>query len=157
MMFELKQAAIRLIENPPLYSKEKIRNPEDAVRIVGKELSGYDREIICVVNLKTDGSPINFSICSMGTIDQSVARPADLFKAAILSNANSMIVLHNHPSGNLEPSRADINVTKRLIKAGDILDIQVLDHVIVAPDSSYYSLRDHDKYQIWNQDNIFLD
>lgn len=156
-MFELKQAAIRLVENPPLYSKEKIRTPEDAIKVVGKEMSGYDREVVCIINLKTDGSPINFSLCSMGTLNQCVIRPADLFKAAILSNANSMIVLHNHPSGNLEPSGADVNVTKRLIKAGVILDIPILDHVIVAPDSSYYSLRDNDKYQIWSRDNILLD
>lgn len=92
--YELKQAAIRLVETSPLYSKEKITCPEDAVRILAKELRTYDREVFCVVNLRSDNAPINFNICSMGAVNACIAHPREVMKSAVLSNAASIIVIH---------------------------------------------------------------
>lgn len=75
--YELKQAAIRLVETSPLYSKEKITCPEDAVRILAKELRTYDREVFCIVNLRSDNAPINFNICSMGALNACAAHPRE--------------------------------------------------------------------------------
>ncbi len=143
--YELKQAAIRLVETSPLYSKEKITCPEDAVRILAKELRTYDREVFCVVNLRSDNAPINFNICSMGAVNACIAHPREVMKSAVLSNAASIIVIHNHPSGSLTPSRFDFEVTDRLTKACDIMEIPLTDHIIIGAGNSgnYFSFKEN--------------
>lgn len=120
---ELKRVAIRLVPEPPLYSDQPVRCPEDVVRVLGKELEGYDREVACVVNLQTDGTPINMNIISMGTLNMTLMSAREVFKSAILSNAAGIMVLHNHPSGRPEPSRMDLELTEKLWKAAQIMDI----------------------------------
>ena len=106
---------IRMVKEPSIYSEDRITCPEDAVKVIAKDLATYDREVFAVLNLKTNGQPINFNICSVG----------------ILSNAASMLVFHTHPSGNLEPSQEDKEVTRRLIAAADLMGLSLLDHVII--------------------------
>ena len=91
-----------------------------------------DREYVCVVNLDTRKHPINFNIVSIGDIDQAQIPIQNIFKSALLSNARSTLALHCHPSGSLEPSSADLEVTKRMVEAGRIIGIPVTDHIIVA-------------------------
>ena len=128
---ELQVVNIRMVKEPSLYSEDRIICPEDAVRVIAKELSTYDREVFAVLNLKTNGQPINFNICSVGTLDASLVSPANVVKSGILSNASAMLVFHVHPSGSLEPSKEDLDVTRRLISASDILGLRLLDHVII--------------------------
>lgn len=92
-----------MVKEPSLYSTEKIRSPEDVLRVIAKELATYDREVFAVLNLKTNGQPINLNICSMGTLDTSVVSPREVFKSCILSNCAAFIGIHNHPSGSLTP------------------------------------------------------
>ena len=122
---------IRMVKEPSLYSEDRITCPEDAVKVIAKELATYDREVFAVLNLKTNGQPINFNICSVGTLDASLVSPANVVKSGILSNAASMLAFHVHPSGSLRPSPEDIDVTKRLIAASDLIGLKLLDHVIV--------------------------
>ncbi len=94
--FQLDVVSIRLVKNAPLFSDRKITGPKDAVSLVGEMLCEMDREVVCVINLKSDGTPINCNFASMGAINQAVAEPRELFKSAILSNAAKMILVHNH-------------------------------------------------------------
>ncbi len=91
-----------------------------------------DREYCCVVNLDGSNHPINFNIVSIGDINHAYVPVQNVFKSAILSNASSIMLLHNHPSGSLNPSKDDIELTRRVIVAGAIMNIPVIDHLIVA-------------------------
>ena len=138
----LNQVAVRLIEEPPLYSDIPIKTPEDAIRVMGEWMKVLDREVVCVVNMQADLRPINMNIVSMGVLDQSMVHPREIFKSAILSNAHSMLMMHNHPSGSLEPSVEDIRITDRMEQVGMILGIPLADHVIVGRGMEYYSFRE---------------
>ena len=145
--FKLEVVSIRLVKDAPLFSDHKITSPADAVKVLGDFLCEMDREVMCVINLKSDGTPINCSIVSMGTINQTIAEPKELFKASILSNAAGMIIVHNHPSGELKPSKEDIMVTDRMLKLTELMGIKLADHVIVGGDNSqYFSFREKNCY-----------
>ena len=126
---------IRMVKEPSLYSTEKIRSPEDALRIIANELATYDREVFAILNVKSNGQPINLNICSVGTIDSSMVSPREVFKSAILQNSSAFIAIHNHPSGSISPSQEDKDVTKRLLACSELLGIKMLDHIIVAGES----------------------
>ena len=132
---ELKVVNIRLVKEPSLYSENTISSPRDVVELVAKELATYDREVFAVLNLKSNGQVINMNVCSVGTLNASMVSPREVFKSSILSNAASFIAVHNHPSGNGEPSAEDKEVTRRLMECGKLLDIKMLDHIIVAGES----------------------
>lgn len=136
--FQLDVVSVRLVKNAPLFSDKKITTPEDAVSLLGELLCEMDREVVCVINLKTDGTPINCNFASMGAINQAIAEPRELFKTAILSNAAKMMLVHNHPSGMLEPSKEDTILTDRMLKLTALLGIPLIDHVIVGGDNSRY-------------------
>lgn len=138
---ELKNVAVRLVEQPSFLSDEKVDSPQAAVRVLGKELKDYDREVLCVVNLNTKSRPINASIVSMGILDGSLAHPREIMKTAILSNAAQILLLHNHISGEVTPSRQDIALTDRMQKVCDMMGIPLADHVIVG-DNQYFSFRE---------------
>lgn len=131
--YELKQVQVRLrlAEAEPLYSAEAITSPEKAANVMAGVLSEMDREYCCVVNLDGSNHPINFNIVSIGDVNHAAVPIQNVFKAAILSNASSIMLLHNHPSGSLNPSNDDIELTKRIIEAGKIMNIPVLDHLII--------------------------
>ena len=139
--YELKQVQVRLrlAEAEPLYSSEPITDSEKAVEIMAKALAEMDREYVCVVNLDTQRHPINFNIVSIGDIDQAQIPIQNIFQSALLSNARSTLALHCHPSGSLEPSSADLEVTKRMVEAGRIIGIPVTDHIIVAGGSGLHT------------------
>lgn len=139
--YGLEVVNIRLIKEKSLYSDSPVGNPRDAERIVADEMATLDREVFCVMNLNTKGKVINLSVVSVGVLDSSMVHPREVFKSVILSNAAGVILIHNHPSGVPEPSPEDFDVTKRLMEAGDVLGIKVVDHLIVAGGTGeYYSL-----------------
>ena len=143
----LEVVKIRLVKEEPLMNDRYVTCPEDAVQVLSDELAEIDREVFAVLNFNTDGSVINMNIVSVGTLNSSMAYPREVFKSSILSNAASVILVHNHPSGHTKPSKADYDITKRLIEAGEILGIDVLDHIIISGQNKQrnYSLRDHDE------------
>ena len=132
----LPKVAVRLVKDGEIYSKKEIHTKYDAIEIVGKELADYDREVFCVLNLSSSGAVINMNIVSMGSLNGSIVSPREVFKTAILSNAAYCICIHNHPSGNARPSPEDMQATKRLVEAGKILEIPIIDHLIVTNDSN---------------------
>ncbi len=141
--YKLDVVSVRLVEDAPLCSGHPIERPEDAVETLGSYLCGLDREVLCAINLRTDGVPISCNFVSMGTLNESMAHPREIFKAAILSNAASIMLVHNHPSGNLIPSKSDTLMTDRLIKNCEIMGIPLVDHIIVGGDNSrYFSFRE---------------
>lgn len=137
-MFELDVVSVRLVKDAPLIGGKAITSPEEALKLIGEHLCELDREVLCVLNLRSDGVPINCHLASMGALDQSIVHPREIFKAAILSNTAKMILLHNHPSSNLTPSRSDIKVTERMMRLGEMMGIPVIDHIIVGGDNSKY-------------------
>lgn len=102
-----------------------------------------DREIFCCVLLDTKNRPLSNEIISIGTLNSTLVHPREVFRPAIREGANAVLLSHNHPSGEPEPSREDIAITLRLVEAGKIIGIPVLDHVIVG-DKKYVSLKQED-------------
>ncbi len=142
--FRLKQVSVRLKAERPLMSETPIKTPQDAARVLKGLIADFDREAVCIVNLRNDLCPINFSICSIGTLNLSMAEPREMIKAMCLSNATSFIMAHNHPGGSLSPSTQDVEITDRMLKLGALLHIPMVDHVIVAPGTDrYFSFKDH--------------
>jgi len=123
----------------------KINSESDAYELVKEELVNSDREILLSVMLTVRNDLIGVETVSIGSITASTTTPRDIFKSAILANAVAIIVCHNHPSGELIPSKNDIEITKQLIAAGELLGIKVLDHIIVS-NQGYRSLRDNYKF-----------
>ena len=141
--YKLDKVAIRMVKEPPLYSDKPMNDPESAIELMRDVLKEYDREVLCIVNLKANLVPINLNICSMGIVDGSVAHPREILKSAILSNAASVILMHNHPSGNLNPSKEDIALTDRMQQIFKLMGIGIVDHVILADGDRYFSFREH--------------
>lgn len=138
----LKVVSVRLIPDKPFYQPFAANNAQYAIQAVREEFKLYDREVFAVLSVTNHLDPINLHICSVGTLTSTPAAPSEVFKAALLSNAAGVILFHNHPSGSIDPSREDIMTTKRLVEAGKILGINVLDHIIVAGRTGcYYSMR----------------
>ena len=141
----LEVVNIRLVKEPTLYGEESLTDTDQTIRFMQKYLSDFDREIVCVLNLNTHNEVLSMNVVSMGTINQALVSPRDVFKAAILSNACGVILFHNHPSGRANPSAEDLTVTRKLLEAGRALDIEVLDHIIVGGyTGASYSFRGHD-------------
>lgn len=134
MQHELKQVEVRLklTDKAGIFSMERIDTPEKAVSVLAPVLAELDREEVCVVNLDGKGRPINFNVVSIGSVNTSLVTGRELYKTAILSNAAGMIMLHNHPSSDLQMSVSDRNVTEKMMYASLLLDIEFYDHVIVA-------------------------
>ncbi|MCM3625597.1 JAB domain-containing protein [Brevibacillus borstelensis] len=127
-------------ESSLLYSQRRIRTAVDAVELFQKFLDETDREVFLLLCLSSKSEPTAIHTVSVGSLDASIVHPRETFKAAILANASSIIVAHNHPSGDPTPSKEDIQVTKTLQQAGELLGITVLDHIIVGTEGAYVSL-----------------
>ncbi|WP_331490519.1 JAB domain-containing protein [Metaclostridioides mangenotii] len=117
-------------EQSVLFKDRKISNPYDAYKLAKQFLENCDREKFIVACLDTKNQPTSIQVVSVGSLDSSIVHPREVFKVAILSNASKVICLHNHPSGNTKYSKEDEEITKRLKKCGEILGIEVIDHII---------------------------
>lgn len=142
--YEFSQVSVRLVKDAPLLSSEAVNSPQAAIRVLSEALSEYDREVIGVVHLDSASKPINMTIVSMGVLNYSVAHPREILKAAFLSNAASIMLFHNHPSGNLEPSKDDIRLTNRMQTVCQLAGVPIVDHIIIGRGNSYYSFREKD-------------
>lgn len=140
---QIDVVSLRLVKDAPIMSKIPITNPMDAVELLGQRLCELDREVVCVINLRADGVPINCNFVSMGAVDECMAHPREIFKSSILANATSMLIIHNHPSGKLSPSKYDTMMTDRMLKLGELMGIPLLDHIIVGGENhSYFSFKE---------------
>lgn len=118
-----------------------INSPSDVADLVMEDMRNLDREHFRIMHLSTRNNVLGISAVSVGSLNSSIVHPRECFKEAIRRNANSIILLHNHPSGDPAPSREDLDITKRLTEGGKILGIEVLDHIIIG-DKRYVSLKE---------------
>lgn len=118
-----------------------IKNPSDVHNLLKDKMRYYDREYFKAVFLNTKHHVIAVEIISIGSLDASLVHPRELFKSSIKKSAAAVILVHNHPSGDPSPSREDVEVTRRMIEAGEIIGIQVLDHLVIGKDS-FVSLKE---------------
>lgn len=130
-------------ESSILYAKRRINSPSDGVDIVKEFLQGEDREHFVAVYLNTKNEPTALHTVSVGTINASLIHPRELFKVAINANSAGILLFHNHPSGDPRPSQEDIRITRRLVEAGNIMGINVLDHCIIGDNGEFYSFKEN--------------
>lgn len=123
------------------FDVDQVNKPEDVYKAVRRYYQGADREMVGVLCLDAHNAPTCFSIVTMGSLNTTRTRPADILKLAILSNALSIILVHNHPSGTLEASSEDQEFTRNIKRACGTLDIDLYDHLIIT-DEGYSSLRE---------------
>lgn len=124
-----------------LEGKVSISSPQDAALILMEDMRFLDREHFKVMLLNTKNHCISIETISIGTLNASLVHPREVFKLAVKKSAASIILAHNHPSGDSKPSKEDIEITKRLIEAGKILGIEVLDHLILG-NGNFTSLKE---------------
>jgi DNA repair protein RadC len=130
-------------ENSTLYEIPVIKSPTEVYQAAKQLLTLHEEpeEHFCILCLNTKNKIVGVHTISIGSLNATIVHPREVFKAAMLNNANGIICLHNHPSGDPKPSREDIETTKRLVEAGEIIGIKVLDHVIIG-DGRYISLKE---------------
>lgn len=121
--------------------KEPVRSPEDAAAIAMPQLRYSMKENFAVMILDTKHQVLGMPIVSVGNLSASVVHPREVFEIAIRNYAAAIILIHNHPSGDPSPSGEDISITRRLVKAGELMDIPVIDHIIIG-DDSFVSLKE---------------
>ncbi|MCM8825690.1 MAG: DNA repair protein RadC [Candidatus Omnitrophica bacterium] len=119
----------------------KITNPEFAYAMIRKKITDYKKERFFVISLNSHNRIVAIDEISIGTLEASLVHPREAFNLAILRNAAKVIIAHNHPSDNPEPSQDDISTTKRLKEAGSIIGIELIDHIIVCK-SSFFSFKE---------------
>lgn len=127
-------------------------NPQAVIDILKVYFEGADREIFVVLAVNSKKKVIGINTAHIGTLDRTQIHPREIFKFAFLANAAEIIVAHNHPSGDLSPSDADVSVTKQLIEAGNLLQLPLLDHIIVTEDR-HYSFKEKQSW-LWNESKI---
>ncbi len=121
------------------YGKKAISKPKQLAELGLKLIRNADREMFVLVCLSVKNYVNCIHLVSIGTLDHCVISPREVIKAALLSNAASIAFVHNHPSGDPEPSPEDIKLTKTLKKCADLFNINLLDHVVVSDDGNYHS------------------
>ncbi|MEP0547594.1 MAG: JAB domain-containing protein [Rhodothermales bacterium] len=119
--------------------REQVSSPAAAAAVLQDYFADRDREEFVVCLLDTASTLVGLHVASVGGLAASIVEPRQVFKAAVLANAASLLLAHNHPSGNPEPSREDVEITKRLVETGRLMGIPVHDHLIITGDS-YTSL-----------------
>jgi len=145
-MTRINVYSLRLVKESSIpYNLEKsIANPATAAEIINQvfDMENQPNEVFAILCLNTKNKVAGAHIISQGSLSSSIVHPREVFKAAIANNAASIILAHNHPSGDPEPSRDDIETTHRLVNAGNILGINVLDHIIIGDGLRYISLKE---------------
>lgn len=141
------EIARRTIKEASLEEKEKLNSkpvisPDDIIELLRSKISDFNKEQFLVVSFDTRQKVIGVDNVSTGTVNTSLVHPRETFSSAIKHIAASVIVAHNHPSGDTEPSEEDIKITKRLTEAGKIIGIELLDHIIVTR-TNYFSFKEH--------------
>ena len=134
------QLGLRMLETTRRVGAQ-IRSPQDVANLLMAEMKQLDREYFRIVLLDTKHRVIDVPIISIGNLNSSIVHPREMFKECIRRSSSAVIMVHNHPSGDPEPSGDDIDVTERIVAAGDLLGITVLDHVIIG-DNTFVSFHE---------------
>lgn len=133
--------SIKLVKEDVAEYNTQITNAKAIIEMLHPLYDGIDREKCVVVGLNNQHIPNSINTVSIGTLDRALIAPREVFKPLILSNCSCFILVHNHPSGTLEPSNSDKDITKILSKVGKDLGIKMLDHIILGFDNEYYSFQ----------------
>src|SRR5690606_34113621 len=133
-IYQVKLVRERLVKTPTVCS------PAEVAPIACDYLKEADREHFIVILLSTNNQIVGINTVHIGSLQACIVAVREVFKPAILANAAPVIVAHNHASGNVEPSREDIAISKRLVEAGRLLEVEVVDSLIVGHDGKYTSL-----------------
>lgn len=134
------ELGIRISSAKP--TRYKVTNPWDIYKFYMEGLRYLNKEIFKIILLNTKNEIICDVDISVGTLNMSVVHPREVFREAIKRSSNKIILMHNHPSGNIDPSNEDKKVTSRLIKCGELIGIEVIDHIIIG-DGLYYSFKEN--------------
>jgi len=143
------KAAFELAKRSEVEVGEKIfiKTAEDAVKLVKPKLKDKKKEYFLILSLDSRNNLIKISEISIGSLNANLVHPREIFKEAIQALANSIILIHNHPSGDAIPSKDDIDITKQLIDAGEIMGITILDHIVIG-NQDYKSMKDKELLQL---------
>ncbi|WP_225340568.1 JAB domain-containing protein [Lysinibacillus capsici] len=134
--------SVKLVkESSMLYKNRLIHSPQDCYELFKEFLGEVDREYFVVMCLDVKNQPTNITVAHIGSLNISIVHPREVMKTAILSNAASIICCHPHPSGDPTPSQEDIAVTKRLVEAGLVVGVDMLDHIVLG-EESYVSMKE---------------
>ncbi len=136
-VFELARRLETFVEEP----KRKVRSPKDVYTLMYPKMREQKKERFITLYLDTKNQILKEETVSIGSLNASIVHPREVFKSALLESSASVIMIHNHPSGDPSPSREDILVTEKLVEGGKLLGIDVLDHIIIG-DGKYVSLKD---------------
>lgn len=140
---------IAVKEKTLFYGNRKINDSKSAAELGHMLVKDADREHLIVCCVDSKNQPVSVEVAAIGTSNQCLVGIKEVFKNAILSNAASIFLFHNHPSGDSQPSREDILITKRVREAGNLLGIPVLDHIILGEDDKFTSMADLQKWSCW--------
>ncbi len=145
--YDLESVSIRLVKDATVFKTYRhLDCPGKIVDTLYDFVSELDREVCMVINLDTKGKPINYNLVSIGTLDSSLVAPREVLKSGILSNAASLVLLHQHPSGDPTPSRQDDEITERMKYACGLIGIRLLDHIILGePWDNYFSYCENER------------
>ena len=132
------------LRNDPRLEKRPVNNPQDVFDLLGDEMSLLTQEHLKVILLDTKNRVMEVHEVYRGNVNSSMIRASEVFRAAVKANAAAILLAHNHPSGNPTPSAQDAHVTADLVKAGSLLGIDVLDHIIIGHPSekAFVSLKE---------------
>lgn len=126
----------------PASRRPVVSTPQDVLSLCSTQLRGLDREHFWALALNTKNQLLRVVEISIGSLNASIVHPRELFKEAVRLSAASVVVVHNHPSGDPTPSGADLQLTRRLSRAGEVLGIELLDHVVLGDGGAYVSIRE---------------
>ena len=140
-MYKVYDLALKVLEEKPTFTSMTSSNKVVEFINAAIQPQTFAEERMYIIALSTKGDVIGYIEHSKGTLNSSLVDVAGIFKFALLCNASSIILTHNHPSGSTTPSQEDIQVTRRVKDAGDLLSVPLLDHIITTPSGDYNSIR----------------
>lgn len=130
----------KMLATAPAAERPAVTSPEEAARLVMEEMRYLDQEQFRILHLNTKKQVIGQKVVTIGTLSSSLVHPREVFKDAIRDSSAAIILVHNHPSGDPTPSNEDGNITKRLVEAGQLLGIEIIDHLVIG-DGRFISFR----------------
>jgi len=137
----IKHRICLIEESSDEYRDKVISGPEGMVEYLRPGFKGMDREMFVVLSLTIKYAPIGVNLVAVGSLTSCNTHPREVFKPAILANAACIVVAHNHPSGDVSPSDSDREFTDKIVEAGNLLSIKVLDHLIIGKDDRFFSFK----------------
>lgn len=148
-MEELHFVHVELKRETWAYPKMEIGSPDEAVTVVQNLIENLDREMVITIQVATDGSVINASVCSVGTMTQALISPAEVLRTTLLSGAHGIVMIHNHPSGSCQPSKEDLQTAKKIATACDLIGVELIDFIVIGAYGYIHSVKQNE--EVWLQ------